>query len=335
MNKYYFTEKNKQANNASNKAREDIEKIFGSERFFELDSYVNINSSSNPKFTVFKELYNLFNRLDNNDFLYIQYPYYSNSKKIIWLIKILCMLKKINLVTIIHDLDSLRYQQEIEKEISFLNYSKYIISHNSKMSSWLKNNNCISTIIDLDIFDYILESDINLNNQRTTDIVFAGNLDKNKSEFVYNLKDINFSLNLYGPNFIKNVANSQFNYCGQYSPEKLIFHIEGKYGLIWDGDSLESCNGMMGEYTKYNNPHKLSMYVVAELPVICWSKMAIADFVKKNNIGFCIEKISDIDGFLEKISQEEYDKMLKNVLKLKSELIKGNFTKKALSKIKY
>ena len=54
---------------------------------------------------------------------------------------------------------------------------------------------------------------------------------------------------------------------------------EGNLGLIWDGASDSSDEDIgMKNYTRYNNPHKLSCYMAAGLPVIVWEKSAISKF---------------------------------------------------------
>ena len=70
-------------------------------------------------------------------------------------------------------------------------------------------------------------------------------------------------------------------YCGQYKPEELPEKLEGGFGLVWDGDDLGACTGVFGEYMKYNNPHKTSLYLASGLPVIIWEKAAMAKYIEK------------------------------------------------------
>ena len=210
---------------------------------------------------------------------------------------------------------------------------KVVISHNEKMTEWLKNNGCNSKIINLEIFDYLI-NDNTITNIRNTDIVFAGNLDKNKSKFIYKLiknNNLNFSMNLYGPNFESDINNKNIKYCGKYSPEDLVKNVEGKFGLIWDGEELDLCSGYTGEYTKYNNPHKLSLYVVSELPIICWDKMAISKFVNENKIGISIGSLEELNNI--DITQEDYSIMVRNVVKIKEKIKNGEFIKTALQRV--
>lgn len=169
------------------------------------------------------------------------------------MIKILFLVKKIKrckIIAIIHDLDSLRFNKdknEVSKEINILNSFDYIISHNKYMTKWLVENGCNTQIINLELFDYILEDNI-YNNIRQTDIIFAGNLDPAKSKFIYNMigdESISYTINLYGPNFNGIIKNDNLKYMGSYPPDILIENLEGKYGLIWDGESNEECSGII------------------------------------------------------------------------------------------
>ena len=340
MKRYYISEI-KEVNNftALNKARSDVERIFNDNKFIKINSYINIKKASNSNMQFIKEVITNIINIKRGDIIYFQYPYYDRWKKMYSLIKTLRMKKGVFLVAIVHDIDSLRYEKgnvqgySIEKEIERLNNFDCVISHNYKMTEFLKDSGLKSEIVEIDIFDYLLEKEIKNTNCRNSDIVFAGNLSKNKSGFIYKLikRDINYTMNLYGPNF-EGQTNGNIVYKGIYPPDQLLEEVEGKFGLIWDGGSLECCDGEAGKYTRFNNPHKTSMYISGELPIICWDKMAISKFVKENKIGISIKNIEDLSSVLNSVSEEQYANMLNNIKVLKDRLIKGYYTNKALKK---
>lgn len=250
-------------------------------------------------------------------------------------------------VAIIHDINSLRSfkgdkisVENVSNEINQLNKFDYVISHNSTMSKWLRDNGLRKKIIDLEVFDYKIEKDIKkIIKEKCNDITiaFAGNLEPNKSNFVYNLDSLDtgkIKFNLYGPNYINIEKNfNDIEYKGVYKPEELTSVLYEDFGLIWDGNSLNSCSGEFGEYTKYNNPHKLSLYIAAGLPVIVWKKAAIAKFVEKYRIGICINSLEEIPGIIKNMTENEIENMKVNVNDIKQLVIKGNFIKCALSKV--
>ena len=156
------------------------------------------------------------------------------------------------------------------------------------MTKYMKGNGVKSKIVELDIFDYLLDSKIKINELfDMNEVFFAGNLAK--SEFLGELSKIGkVKFNLYGLEFdglekIKSQTNVEYK--GSFMPEELISNLEGGWGLVWDGNSIETCSGLSGEYLKYNNPHKVSMCIVSERPVIIWNKAAMADYIVNNGLG--------------------------------------------------
>lgn len=244
-------------------------------------------------------------------------------------------IKKNNTILFIHDLIGLRTQNKrVEKrEINIYKKATYIIAHNSEMKKYLIDKGIDKKrIIELGIFDYLcINKDKNTKPNDFNSIVFAGNLSKLKSQFLYNIdiKKINFKINLYGVNPDKDLYDS-FSYKGKAIPDELPSKIDGKVGLVWDGECDNSDeNSPVKNYTKYNNPHKLSCYIAAEIPVIVWEKSAVASFVKEYNIGYTINNIYDIN----KIDFSDINKKKNNVIKLSAKVKEGYFTKQAIDKV--
>ena len=82
---------------------------------------------------------------------------------------------------------------------------------------------------------------------------------------------------------------------------------------------------------KYNNPHKLSLYIAAGLPVVVWEKAAIADFVKKYNIGIIVKSLLDLDKEINSLSEEQYEEFKQNILVLQKNVTNGYYTRRALN----
>ena len=103
------------------------------------------------------------------------------------------------------------------------------------------------------------------------------------------------------------------------------------FGLVWDGNSIDACEGAYGSYLKLNNPIKTSLYIRCHLPVIVWEQAAIAEVVKEKGIGVCVASLQDIDKIVAEITPEEYDKLEKNVIEWSKELKHGNCTRNAIN----
>lgn len=67
---------------------------------------------------------------------------------------------------------------------------------------------------------------------------------------------------MYGSSYFDSEKNVMYK--GSFKPEQ-IDHIHGSWGLVWDGNSIEGCEGELGNYLKINAPHKISLYIAAEL----------------------------------------------------------------------
>ena len=246
-------------------------------------------------------------------------------------------LNKDKSIILIHDLDGIRYQNKEfhDQDIARLNKVKYVIVHNDIMKDKLIKDGVKSKIYVLKLFDYLCNYDNNIKeikfDKNKPIIVYAGNLSSKKSPFIHELvnKDINFTLNLYGVGIDKNLSKNII-YKDKYPAEILPNKLEGNLGLIWDGKSDSSDNNIgMKNYTRYNNPHKLSCYIAAGLPVIVWKESAISKFVKENDIGYTISKIEDIN----KLDFSDYMKKKENVRKIQVKVRNGEYTKNVIEEI--
>ena len=275
-------------------------------------------------------------RLKPKSILVLQYP----TKKYYKLLVKVAKLKRCKTITIIHDLRSHRKGKvSVSEEIKTLNESDVIISHNSKMTNWLKLNGLRTITVDLEIFDYLsaIENDfhVKLSDNPTYSLIFAGVLEKRKNGFLYhadNMKPQNFRLNLYGVGFKPSDIgeNSVIDYQGFFPADQIIKHLRGNFGIVWDGISIEECAGNFGEYLKINNPHKTSMYLRAGIPIIVWKEAAISQFVLAQKVGLAVSSLRELDTLLADLSNEDYAKMKENAKLLSKQLGEGYFLNKAI-----
>lgn len=322
-------------NGAGNKAKSDIEKIMESMSIKNIG--LSQTSFKNKIIAFFLTLAGIIKAsffLKKGDNLILQYPL----KKYYTFICKIAHIKKAHIITIIHDLGSFRRQAlSITKEIKRLNNSDYIITHNKKMSAWLKSNGCKSQLGELEIFDYLSISKPNNKKNKTTDtytIIYAGALSPRKNNFLYKMDDYisGFTFSLYGNGFLyENIKNTEnFIYNGFRPSDELISSALGDFGLVWDGSSIDNCEGDWGNYLQYNNPHKTSLYIRCETPIIIWEKAALANFVLENNIGFCVNSLKEINDKLNSISPEKYNEMCKNIKKISKNISEGYYAKTAI-----
>lgn len=350
--KYYICEGEiNQKYNATSKARKDVETILedlGYQKYF-------INTKSGIQKNKLLKILQLLTYIENkviwnkslkkikkDDTILIQYPLLNT----VWgLEKVIKKhAKRIKIIALIHDMNSLRFTPEVEGKLlcdrvnredkNILKECSYIIAHNENMKNELiKFGNNPDKVKVLKLFDYIIGNEASKKElKKDNPIIIAGNLSKQKAGYLNYLKNIaNVKFNLYGLGYEGNEENVYYKGC--FSPEELINKLEGSFGLVWDGISKETCTGGYGDYLQYNNPHKASMYLTAGIPIIVWKKAAIANYILKNNLGYAINKLEDLTEIQKNISEEEYKQKLNCVKETSRKLKNGEFLKDVLKEI--
>lgn len=336
---YFFSEYNVRGNHAGTKARNDIEKILRKENAVPINRKILQLSEKNGSIKC-----NIKNRFDfiryywdllfiRNRTVIIQYPMLSFDIDFQYIKK---LSRKNRVVFLIHDIQSLRKMNKngLEKEIKILNLADALIVHNCFMTQKIHELGIRQKqIYELECFDYLYDKETEAQRDKKA-IIYAGNL--KKSQFLEEMfrKNEHVEFNLYGDGW--NEVLDEFknaNYQGSFLPDVVIEKLKGKFGLIWDGESVKGCTGVVGEYIKINNPHKMSLYIAAGIPVIVWNKAAVAKFVKQYNIGLIVESIDNLEEYISNISDEYYDEMMKNVKKLREKIVEGYFFEEVLKKI--
>jgi len=325
--KKFCTGINLHGKTAGSKAKEDISAILQSYGYTRLEYYFGSNRLSqkiNACLFVLK-----VKRLPKNAVVVFQYPFAGGVEADI--LKLFGKRSDLKVILIIHDIDFLRTNKIIDTEIGLINRADLVIVHNSSMEkAFIEFGFNKDKLINLQIFDYLHNSG-DINPREKNKIIVAGNLEKKKCGYVYKLKDLKSSLHfsLYGINY-SDTESENTTYHGSFSPEELPSRLEGGFGLVWDGDNLETCSGDFGNYLKFNNPHKVSLYLASGIPVILWEQSALAEFVKAHGVGITVASLNDLESAISGISEEEYLKMLQNTKALKEKLTSGFFTLKAI-----
>jgi hypothetical protein len=242
-----------------------------------------------------------------------------------WLLLRILRLKGVKLVCIIADIEGMRDSDEdlLKTETRQLRQCRYFIVHNDKMKSLISQIVPGSTCQPLFFFDFLTDP-LPIQRTKTNTIVFAGNLEKSK--FLLQLDQVNspIQFNVYGPGIPEKIIGyTNVQYGGIHKPYAMPGIVQGSFGLIWDGNSIESCTGGYGTYLHYNSQHKLSLYILSSLPVIVWEEAATAELVKEYKIGFTINSLHEIAGKINSLSDDEYRQMQINMRPLAEKISKG------------
>ncbi len=345
--KYYIHEFATERNDkiAMGKAREDVNDILQSIDFQPVKIPVRRHEGIHKiarQFLALHDWRKALSQLMDGDALLIQYPPLENSIFLAGYLKSISQrgLKIILLVHdawIVHENRTWKGRISAAQERKILKASQYIIVHNPAMGLRFEEEGIArEKLIELSIFDYMvsetaLQNSHETEHQRTQPIVIAGNLSKWKAAYLSELPgDCEF--NLYGIGF-SGSAKPNIHYQGSFMPDDLPKKMHGSFGLVWDGDSAKTCSGKTGEYLRFNNPHKTSLYLACGIPVIIWEQAAMADFILKNHCGITVKALEDISGRIRQMTDERYAALKRNAEKIGIRLRAGYYLKRAMHDI--
>lgn len=317
-----------------NKAKNDVDAIVKEMGFISLTPPQVRGDACARFWTKLVSIFRILTDLKRGDILFLQYP----MKKFFRISCIFAHFKQAKVVSLIHDLGAFRrHKLTPEGENRLLGYSDVIIVHNESMERWLLDHGYTNKIVQLGIFDYISSAEACEHREphRPWSVIFAGGLGAWRSGFLYALDKVpatSWQLNLYGRGLDENTLKSWhfIHYKGCLPADELVASVEGDFGLVWDGDSIERCSGNWGEYLLINNPHKTSLYLRCNLPVLVWSKAAIAPFLRSHKCCLTFDSLEEVEGLLSSLSLQEYAELQKNAVALGRKIGSGYFIRTAL-----
>ena len=191
----------------------------------------------------------------------------------------------------------------------------------------------VPIISPLKIFPYLLEVSKIKDRQFDHSIAFTGNYEKAKFVNGWMALDRSYKIELMGVKGDKLELNGDSIYKGSFDADVVPFKVESSFGLVWDGDSVDSCTGNYGNYLRYNSPHKLSLYLAIGIPVFIWREAGMAGFVEENKVGFLIGSLSDIDKILADMTEEKYKEMQENIKPIQKKITDGSYLVEALDDV--
>ncbi len=253
--------------------------------------------------------------------------------------RVLLRLKErgVRFLGVVHDVEELRgyrYSDYYREEFRFmLQIADVLVVHNGAMKDFfLQRGVDESRLVPLGIFDYLQEEPPRGLPRFARRVVIAGNLDVQKSAYIGRLGELTeVPFDLYGGGFDEKLrACKNIDYKGFFAPDTPAGSLTGGLGLVWDGESLDSCEGPSGNYLRYNNPHKLSLYLSCSLPAVIWEGAAEAGFVREHGAGVCVSSLRELPEVLQDLTEDAYLDMAGRAAKVGRRLLAGEFMEKAL-----
>ena len=348
--KYFLKEeflKDSGARNAGNKARNDVEEIVKREGYQPLlltvEDWYQMGTVKAQRHKA-KALAQAFSQLKSGDQLLIQFPMLHHSFFTTRLVRKI-QRRGVQVYFIIHDLEALRYanldtvplKHKIRvhlQESSLLKVADGVIAHNPIMKSVLVEKGIPEhKLVSLEIFDYLIPNYQEKGGlSKDQPIIVAGNLAQEKAGYLYQLP-ARPAYNLYGVGFDESRALENEAYFGSFLPDELPAALEGGFGLVWDGDSAETCSGVFGEYLRYNNSHKASLYLASGFPLVVWKQSALSHFVLEKNCGVAVESLHDLKNTIENLSDADYQELVANAKNIGKKIRDGFYLTSALKKL--
>lgn len=295
---------------ASAKAPADILALAKDAGYVEIDVYTYISYGKvRQLLNLLWQFLKLSGTLEKDSIVFFQYPHINPRIMPI----VMPLFKKYRKAAIIHDMNSIRVDGNLSNtEKKALNYFDELYVHSDNMQGYLKTKLKQDIVYHvIECFPYMAAPNLekrSLSNQ----VVFAGNLDKSYFLLDFVKSNKNLDLLLYGIMKDSSKLSGKANYMGKFQPDE-IQNIKGSWGLVWDGERTDCCGGSYGEYLKIIAPHKFSMYLAAELPVIVWKESAMAKLVEKYQLGITIGSLSEISDKIETIDENIYQSFLDNI----------------------
>lgn len=260
------------------------------------------------------------------------------------------------MVCFINDLEHMRmpvseaYRKE---EIQALQDADIILAPNQQSKEILQSEYEIRCqILSISVWDYLMPTDgseicldtINTETETmTTDIsllasknvvAFAGNLAK--SPFIGQLATLPLRFKLWGKGDEKLRKNMPANIelMGAYTPDEMPGRVSiCDWGLVWDGSSIDTCDGQMGQYLRFNNSHKAGLYLAAGLPLIVWKESGMAGFVQEHKCGICVESLHEAIILIAEMNADTYTRFQTNARNVMPLVRSGHFFLKQISNI--
>lgn len=344
MNCYQITEITEQFHHAGTKATADIASVADRLGFHRVSVHMNTTKPS-ALGKVLRQIGYLgdwelvYQTIEPDSTVLLQHPFHHKQLTRSMVLHNLKARKHVRFISLVHDVEELRafrYNDYYAAEFhDMLTLADVLVVHNERMKSWFISQGVPGEkLITLEIFDYLQSLPITKPPAFSKSITVAGNLDTAKSGYIVQLGQLtDIPVNLYGPNYNKEMSRFEnIHYCGSFPADSIPEKLTEGFGLIWDGESIDGCQGLSGQYLRYNNPHKLSLYLSSGLPVVIWSGAAEAEFVETHNLGVAVDSLLQLPPIFAEMNESQYQQICNHVSSIQKRLQSGHFAATALQK---
>lgn len=347
MKLYQIVETAGENNHAGSKATKDIAQIAERLGFQPLEVRMRTQTLSKAakvqrQIGFYQDWNRVYRAITPDSVVLLQHPFHYPQLTRERILNRLAQKKRVRFIALVHDVEELRafrYNAYYKKEFEdMLTLASAIIVHNKKMADFfIERGVPEEKLVVLGIFDYLQPETRKELPAYAKSITVAGNLDVKKCGYIAQLHELDgVQVQMYGPNFDERMKEySNIRYGGSLPSDEIPHKLNAGFGLVWDGAGIDGCIGQSGQYLRYNNPHKLSLYLSSGLPVVIWSEAAEAGFVQEHRVGITVNSLRELSERMKHMTEEEYLSYARNVQQIASDLTSGKYAEQALKRALY
>ncbi len=283
-----------------------------------------------PRTNYFSRLFSLSQKIRSipkGAVVFFIHPLYAKTNRL--LLKAL-LRRNCKAVCVVSDINSLRDKTiTFEKETAYWKRIRYFVFQNDRMRELVEKKYGQKISVTAQQFDLLFESSIP-ERIKSNEVVFAGNTAK--CPFISDLNKVKeIKWRVYSAHYLPEFENVKHVFLQDEVSDKR--SLEGSFGLVWEGDSIENISNFRGSYLKYISPMKLSNYLLHGMPVIIHKDAAQATFVAENKIGFCVSSLYEAGQIIEDMSEEMYREMLVQARSFSEKISSGWFAQSWINEI--
>jgi hypothetical protein len=214
---------------------------------------------------------------------------------------------------------------KIEQTLAELQKFDAIVAHTPEMIARLHMEADYDVpMVALDLFDFRHGIEVPNPQPFVKQAYHAGNaekvLDQLETELHFDLKVLAFNPPV--------TDNPRVSYAGFYQAANVPIAFEGGFGIVWGAEDVPDL--LSRTYSLVNLPHKASLYLSANLPIIVQDDVPLARFVQERGIGWVVKDFQDINRLMDALTEAEYDEMSRNAAEIGQLVREGFFAKRAV-----
>lgn len=231
---------------------------------------------------------------------------------------------------------------KVKPEMDLVGAADVILAPNEGSIKYMKEHGIKSRMIPVKVWDYLMDANPAKEHvlpKKVWKIAFVGNLGKSVFLRDLNRAEVDFDnveFHLWGGGCDTKMWDDYKHvvYEGSVAPDELPAKIAScDIGLVWDGDTIFTLDGIIGNYLSFCNSHKFGCYLGSGLPIVVCSKSGGAYFVLESGCGLCIDSLAQLGDVLSMLNERTYGEMIENVKLVSEKIRSGGYIKDALSKI--